>query len=368
MAGKIKLAVAGAGKTTWIAKSIDPSKYNIVISYTNKNVENIIQKINQKFDSFPKNTLVMTYDSFLYRYIIRPFQKNLKISGKNSKINNGVTINNPVEFDRENLNNGYYKNDNWRHYKDYKNRFYITRLSLLYIKQKKREKDRIKKYLDKFFDNIYIDEFQDFIGNDFKLLLDITKCKNTKIIFVGDYYQSGVSGTMKTRGINPYKKTTYDDYIKLLQDKGIDVDTHTLSGSYRCPVRTCDFIKSKLGININSKSNDNESNVFFVNNFDEMDNILNNDNIVKLFWNSKSYGYDIFSNVNRWSYSKGDTYDCTCIILTKSTSSLLNNHVKFLKNPKVLNSLYVALTRSRGDTYIISNEKLEDYLKNRVCK
>lgn len=363
MAGRIKLAVAGAGKTTWIANSIDPLKYNIIISYTNKNVENIIKKISQKFDSFPQNTLVMTYDSFLYRYIIRPFQKNLKISDKYSEINNGVTINDPVEFDRKNLNNGYYKNDNWRHYKDLKNRFYIKRLSLLYIKQKKEEKNRIKEYLDKFIDNIYVDEFQDFIGNDFNLLLDITKCKHTNIILVGDYYQSGVSGNAKTRSCNPYKKD-YDDYIKFLIEKNLNVDIDTLNGSYRCPVKTCKFISDKLGISICSKSDDNESGIIFLNDFDEINRILNDDSVVKLFWNSKSKGYNFFSNVNKWSYSKGDTYDSTCVVLTDSTSSLLNNKIDFLKKRKILNSLYVALTRSKGNTYIISSDKLKYYVNN----
>ena len=61
-----------------------------------------------------------------------------------------------------------------------------------------------------------------------------------------------------------------------------------------------------------------------------------------------------------WSYSKGDTYDAACVILNGSTEKLVEDKfsVSTLKTV-TLNKLYVALTRSKGDLYIVTQDEFE---------
>ena len=47
--------------------------------------------------------------------------------------------------------------------------------------------------LNLFFDNILIDEFQDFREHDYELIVKLSKCLKN-ILLVGDYYQHSVSG------------------------------------------------------------------------------------------------------------------------------------------------------------------------------
>ena len=76
MVGAVKLAVAGAGKTTWLGKIIDPNKRNLLLTFTNSNVKHLIQSVKESHNNIiPNNTKVMTYTKFVYYWIIKPNEK-----------------------------------------------------------------------------------------------------------------------------------------------------------------------------------------------------------------------------------------------------------------------------------------------------
>lgn len=81
------------------------------------------------------------------------------------------------------------------------------------------------------------------------------------------------------------------------------------------------------------------------------DIILSDDRIIKLVYkDSDRYA---FRSVN-WSYSKGDTMDATCIVLTDAFEKLQEDDFSLEGVPRAsINRLYVALTRSRGNVYLI---------------
>ena len=55
-----------------------------------------------------------------------------------------------------------------------------------------------------------------------------------------------------------------------------------------------------------------------------------------------------------WSYSKGDTMDSTCVILTNGFEKLSEKNFSTEGiSRQTINRLYVALTRSRGNVYLI---------------
>ena len=355
MVGAVKLAVAGAGKTTWLGKIIDPNKRNLLLTFTNSNVKHLIQSVKESHNNIiPNNTKVMTYTKFVYYWIIKPNEKlYLCKSGKRPK-GKGMTIVEPIEFDRNNPGNGYVKDEFPRHFLDENSYYYVRRLSELFVKQKATVKKAVREYIGKFVDEIYIDEFQDFINFDHKLILDISKGKNYNVTMVGDYYQSLVTFAGKVKkSQNIYLKYDYDQFIKYLENKKIKVDTVTLVKSWRCAPKICSFIRANLGINIFPKLDNKKGEVNFVSNIDTALNILVDHSIVKLLYDASSKGYNKLKNKNKWGYSKGSTFEKTCVILTENAYNLLSNRGKKKITKETLHKLYVALTRSSSDIYLM---------------
>ena len=55
-----------------------------------------------------------------------------------------------------------------------------------------------------------------------------------------------------------------------------------------------------------------------------------------------------------WSYSKGDTFDATCVILTDKFEKLADDKFSTKEiSESTINKLYVAMTRSRGNLYLM---------------
>lgn len=129
---------------------------------------------------------------------------------------------------------------------------------------------------------------------------------------------------------------------------GFEVDFTTLNQSRRCPAEVCDYVSEKLHIQIKS-SGDNKGKVIWID--DDPAPVLADNQIVKLvFQEANKYSFPALN----WSYSKGDTVDSACVILTDSLDKLDNNKFDPSKiKPSTINKLYVAMTRSRGNLYLL---------------
>jgi len=211
--------------------------------------------------------------------------------------------------------------------------------------------DDIRLRLEKYFSYIYIDEIQDFAGHDFTFLHTIVKA-NCEILFVGDFYQNTFD-TSSDGKVNTGKRfEDYNSYKKLFENMGLKVDTTTLLKSRRCSKTVCEFIKSKIGIDIEAYE-DRLSVIKVINSQHDADEIINNNSIIKLFY-EEHHKYNCFSQ--NWGKSKGSTYDNVCVVLNKTT------HQKFAQQnlqslaPKTKNKFYVACSRARNNLYFISNE------------
>ena len=306
----------------------------------------------------------MTFDAFVYHMIIRPYEKTIyNFFGQNYKFEKtSITLKKPPQQrikinGRYVTNKSYKKKDCLQHYMDERGQYYCETLSELamYVKQG-RESIVLTaaERLNLFFDNILIDEFQDFREHDYELIVKLSKCLKN-ILLVGDYYQHSVSG--QNNSGKPFKKSKteigYEEFIEELRGERFDVDTKSLICTRRCSEEICSFIRDKLGIQIQS-ARINAGTVIRPSNIQE---ILDDKNIVKLVYDNASH-YS-FRAVN-WSYSKGDTYDAVCVILNGSTEKLVEDKfsVSTLKTV-TLNKLYVALTRSKGDLYIVTQDEFE---------
>ena len=140
---KVILAVAGSGKTYHICHSIDITKRTLILAFTNENIHNIRNELFDAYGEVPNTITVMTFDSFVYRYIILPFEPTIadhfKIPFFYSK---GITTIDPPpkrikQKDKYIPNPMYIKQDSIGHYMSKQNRYYCNTLSELAVKTKK---------------------------------------------------------------------------------------------------------------------------------------------------------------------------------------------------------------------------------------
>lgn len=354
---KIVLASAGAGKTYFIANDFPDKERVYLITFTHRNVENIRKELLKRFNgAIPENVRISTFDSFVYSQLIRPFEPVANFPGIKSR---GVEVNIKPSTDPRNYGT-YFKLDNPKHFL-LNDKFYVTRLSKFFMKQGRDFKKNALKRLKFFCDTIYIDEFQDYNGWDFKLIEYLMKSSETNVVAVGDIFQSLVANIRRDGNGSdlPFANISSVNDLSQKLPKKVIFDTTTLIKSRRVAPKVCCFINDHLDIPIESSS-DSNGEIKWLNSISEAIPVLMDSNIPKLVWDKK-FKCPGVSNFINWSYSKGDTYPKTCIILTEPTSSLSNWDT--LSNP-VRNKLYVALTRSLGDVYLIPNTIFAEYKNN----
>ncbi|MDQ7861131.1 hypothetical protein RCO48_09045 [Peribacillus frigoritolerans] len=114
----IMLAAAGSGKTYYIANHLNPTQRNLVITYTKQNVANLKREIKNIHGEVPKNTQVLTFSSFVYRWLLKPFEPILEIGSSTVIISTGVEINKEPEPQsiKGKANYKYFKQNDYRHY------------------------------------------------------------------------------------------------------------------------------------------------------------------------------------------------------------------------------------------------------------
>lgn len=364
---QIILAVAGAGKTYHICHSIDPKKKNLIIAYTNENIHNIQNELCDAHGSVPELTTVMTFDSFVYRHLICPYEPSIaEHFSCPTFVSSGVCTIDPPPKQMANrqgrmvANPKYVTKDKLRHYITVQGQYYCATLSELVLQVKKGRESLVKRAAERlnfFYDYVLVDEFQDFREHDYELIMALAKQLNC-VMFVGDYHQHSVSATNNSG--KPFKKRTgdvgYSEFVSELQSAGFEVDTTTLNKSRRCSAEICDYVSKKLGINISSQD-EHEGSVIWADNLAV--EILNSKQIVKLvFKEADKYSFQALN----WSYSKGDTVDAACVILTDRFDELDNEDFSIQGIPvSTINKLYVAMTRSRGDLYLMKSSTFKKF-------
>lgn len=359
MAKQVILAVAGAGKTYHICHTIDPAKRNLILAYTHENIHNIQKELCNAHGCVPDRTTVMTFHSFVYRNLILPYEPSIaEHFGTPAFKSRGICLIEPppqrIPDDNGQMvpNPKYRPKDKLTHYVTKGRQYYCDNLSELAVQVKKGRESLIRRAsarLNLFYDAVLIDEFQDFREHDYELILKLGKMLNN-VVLVGDYHQHSVAAKNNTG--KPFKKNSqdvsYEDFVAEIVKAGFEVDTSTLAKSRRCSAEVCDYVTQKLGISIASNG-DHKGSVVWVG--ENAADILDDSRIIKLvFRDAAQYS---FKPMN-WSYSKGDTVDAACVILTDNFDQLDDEKYSPRGTPiSTINKLYVAMTRSRGDLYLM---------------
>jgi len=345
---RVVLAVAGSGKTYYIANDFKEEQRALLISFTHANLDNIRNELRKRFHGkIPSTVEVMTFDSFVYTHLIRPLEP---FSQFGNIASTGVEVYLQPETNPRNYKK-YIKQDKKEHYLTLSRKFYVIRLSKFFNKQDSNFKDKALYRLMKFFDVIYFDEFQDYTGESFKLLKYLLEKSPLNIVAVGDIYQSNVA-PIRNDGSGssaPYNKIHTAEELKKKISKCVEFDEKSLVKSRRVPPEICELISKNIGISIDSCSN-SQGEVVFLNEMELISEVMNDEKIPKFIWNKKTMTDSLQGVIKTWSYVKGDTYEDTCVILTESTSQL--ERWQGL-NRGTTNKLYVALTRAKRTLYLI---------------
>lgn len=338
---RVIFAVAGAGKTTHIINSLSRDKRALIVTYTENNYNHLRQRVIKKFGELPENVTVITYFTFLYSFCYKPFlHDKIKSKGINWKSPPLTTF----RFSRSRMD----------FYQDPSGRLYSNRIAKLIEHQDVvgYVTSRIEKYYDQFF----VDEVQDFGGNDFNLLKRLCS-SNLDINFVGDFFQH----TFDTSADGRTNSNLYDDfdsYKKHFENVGLEIDTSSLSHSYRCTPQVCEFIKNNLGIDIESHKEE-DSEVQLIEDKRRIEEIYRCEHTVKLFF-QKYYEFDCLSQ--NWGKSKGqDHYIDVCVALYPAAMKAFknNNFDDFPASSR--NKLYVACTRANRNIYFVEQKHLNKF-------
>jgi DNA helicase-2/ATP-dependent DNA helicase PcrA len=335
---KLILAVAGSGKTTNLIDKLNLTERFYLVTYTITNASLIRLRIIKRFGYLPSNIKVFTYFNFLYSFCIKPFlfhKYNLK----------GLFLENSPEP------TNYFKNSNIRKYISKSGYAYHNRLGKL-IEYENLIED-VKLRLEKFCDHFYYDEVQDLGGHDFNFIMELSK-SNVNFLFVGDFYQQTYV-TSFDRNVNGNLHKDYNKYLKNYKDYNITIDLETLSNSWRCSPTICNYITENLGIVIGSNRTD-QTEITFIEDKEILSSIIKDDSIIKL----------VYSNANKrdfraknWGECKGeDDFIDTCIIMNVTTFNLYKKGTLDKLANRTKNKLYVALSRTRGNCFLVSEKLL----------
>lgn len=339
---RVVFAVAGSGKTSSIIDSLTVDSRCLIITYTENNTRHLKNRVIDKFGEIPVGIRIYSYFTFLYSFCFRP------LCGYELKTK-GINFNFPLPQYAQRS-----KKDTRDHYIDKSGRLYANRIAKLLIEFDV-VPDLIQR-IEKFYDSVFIDEVQDFAANDFNLICALAKA-NLEMRLVGDFYQHTFD-TSRDGNTQKSLHDCFDKYCEKLKKSGFDIDLTSLSNSYRCSPSVCAFVSENLGIEILSHRED-EVVVGYVDNIGEIDSILNNDSVVKLFY-QKSDSYA--GNTANWGSTKGlDHFQDVCVVLNPTTLKAFYNANLDQLNPTTKNKLYVACTRAKGNLYFVSEKSLKKY-------
>lgn len=340
---RVIFAVAGSGKTSEIINRLNAGKRAILITYTENNYKHLRNKVMEKFGHMPRHISVMTYFSFLHGFCYRPLlQQKMKTKGLYLKV--------PAESVTR-------ARDKMSHYRHSSGRLYYNRLAK-FLDQTTSYDDVIKR-LERFYDQIFVDEVQDFAANDFNFLMALSPAK-TEMLLVGDFYQHTFD-TSRDGNINCSLHKDIVKYEKRFTTAGYKVDKETLKASWRCGTTVCDFIRANLEIEI-YPVNERHTGIIKIQDQASADLIRTDNSTIKLFYDTH-HRYECHSN--NWGACKGlDHYEDVCIILSKIQWQQYQNGQLYKMKPRTKNKLYVACTRARGKIYFAPEHFFAERKKN----
>jgi DNA helicase-2/ATP-dependent DNA helicase PcrA len=207
-----------------------------------------------------------------------------------------------------------------------------------------------------FFDNVYIDEFQDYRCEDYKFVIKLAKNVKSSYLF-GDYYQNSVSAT-NNHGIPFNKGNTFEKFKKDLKKQGFTIDDTALIKSRRCTKDVCTFVRDNLNIQMYEEPSMKRVGIIkYIFDYKDLLPLINVSSIKIISINNERKWGSISIGL-----SKGNTYESTIVVIPDADIMLTENgtfRLGKIASPIVRNKIYVAITRATGTVYLTRSEVLD---------
>jgi len=335
---RVIFAVAGSGKTTLLIERLSESSRTLILTHTVNNERHLRTKIISRLGFLPETVRVMTWFEFLHGFCCRPLlQEKLGIRGLSFSPA-------PQKVSRSQK----------RHFQDYSGRVYHCRLALLLMYYKMMPTIRTR--LERYYDELLIDEVQDFAGHDFNFLLELCEV-NASVVLAGDFYQHTFD-TSRDGTTNASLHDNFHCYEKRFLAAGFTPDRETLSRTWRCSQVVCDFISGHLNIGIEAHGQQ-VTQIETVSDRARAVVLHADDRVIKLFY-KEHHRYGCHSM--NWGASKGlDHFTDVCIVLGSAHWRLLIEEKLSELPASSRNKLYVACSRARGNITFVPETLLRPF-------
>lgn len=359
---KIIVSCAGSGKTTHIvnkAMELSSDKRVLITTFTDNNTLEIIRKFYEIYGCKPVNIDVIPWFTFLLKHLIRPYQ----LPFIENRINNIIMVQGKsTTYKGNNDKENYVIND----------QIYSDKIALLAFKTLSETQYTLSR-LQRIYDYIFIDEFQDMEGYDLEIIKFLSQ-NNIGMEIVCDPRQH----TFSTH-YDPKNHRYTCSPLKYIQEKCSDffeIDEVSLNGSYRCPKNTILYASTifpELPQSDSLKEYVSGDGIYFIKE-SLIDDFLKQNSDVLQLRNSISTKVNELYPVTTYGKSKGLTKENVLIYPTQPMlKAILEND---FSNYKSKSDLYVALTRAKHKSGIIIPDKkyskfdsiknyIDSFLKNR---
>lgn len=346
----VYIAAAGSGKTTTLVRkacALPSSECVLILTYTDSNEKEIRNRFYQEKGYIPQNVAVQSWFSFLVQHLIKPYQNYL--TDDNFAIKGLAMV---QSTDTRSKKAYRIPKTNWEKYYFTKHQKVLTeKLSeLAYDCNKKSDGKPIQRLCD-IFENIYIDEVQDFAGYDLDLI-KLFFLSKSNVILAGDPRQTIYLTNHNGNKNISFRNGKILDYLskqKELRGK-YRVDTDTLNCSRRCCPQICEYASVITPVFNKTTSLTDYQNklcgVYLVKENDKTDFLCHYNDSVQLRHSILTKKIDSNHAVMNFGDSKGMTFDSVLIYPTQPMVKWIENHNERLEETS-RNKFYVAVTRAR---------------------
>ncbi|MFT3663027.1 MAG: UvrD-helicase domain-containing protein [Gordonia sp. (in: high G+C Gram-positive bacteria)] len=353
MSTEVRLAVAGSGKTAEIVNKISAQTHgttSLALTFTQQAQAEIILRTPGQLASEHET---MGWFSFLVRHIVRPYLPEVF----SDIIPRGLCF---VESA-----GGIPRNrGGWKYYLNDEHQPYSIRLALLAKKVITATNGAPIKRLEKIYDKIYIDEFQDLVGNDLEILKAMME-SDIDMLIVGDVRQSVLSTSQSDRLNQSYRGVKLVEWFRNQSDAGLcrivpsDVTTRfnqdiaNFSDLIHDPALN---LPCTISRQVEVTGHDG---VFLVDDLHLLAYAANWPESPTVLWSRKSNRLLPDGEVQTFGKSKGITRDRVIIVATGPVVDLLKSHKPLAA--KSACGFYVAATRARHSVAIVTKNAAKVY-------
>ncbi len=225
--GRVILAAAGSGKTTWIAERVGerPTQRAAVTTFTVLNSDRIGDRLYQTAGRIPVGVRVRTWFSFLLDDLVRPYQN---LAGKDARVT-GIHL-------ASGQSAPFAKKATGAYWFDGDDRVYNDKISEFALRCDDLSSGAVMRRLARLYGHIYVDEVQDLAGYDLELMERILKV-GIPVTMVGDPRQATFNTNHASKN-RQFRGAAIEQRLRAWERAGLcEIIEHC--HSYRCAPEIC---------------------------------------------------------------------------------------------------------------------------------